>query len=216
MLRWQAPGPGTVLSLARLKKSHWCLLPQAILCTEHLTSAFLNGAGEAVFEGLKALGARCLPVQQSCLQLTCLHTAGSAHSTLGVSADDVGDSFPNLIRNCPQAPNHSEAWEEGKYIVKRSFKCHLSLAFSPHISSAYVSSLIHPERCSWVDTLQAAKSEDQSSEVWRSAVFISPTKSRDRQRETVLSNTYLLASPRLLSAAWQWCQGCSVFTLSLS
>lgn len=89
MLRWQAPGPGTVLSLARLKKRHQCLLPQAILYTEHLripvvpSPTFLNGAGEAVFEGLKALAARCLPAQQSCLQLTCLHTAGSAHSALG-------------------------------------------------------------------------------------------------------------------------------------
>lgn len=120
MLRWKASGPGTVLSLARLKKSHRCLFPQAILCTEQLTipvvpsPRFPKWAGEAVFEGLKALGARCLCAQQSCLQLTCLHTAGSAHSAPEVSADDVGDSFPSLIRNCPQAPNHSEAWEEGK------------------------------------------------------------------------------------------------------
>lgn len=32
----------------------------------------------------------------------------------GVSVDDVGDSFPGLIRNWPQAPSHLEEWEEGK------------------------------------------------------------------------------------------------------
>lgn len=120
MLRWQAPGPGTVLSLARLKKSHRCLFPPSHSlhrATDDSSGSFPRfpkWAGEAVFEGLKALGARCLCAQQSCLQLTCLHTAGSAHSAPEVSADDVGDSFPSLIRNCPQAPNHSEAWEEGK------------------------------------------------------------------------------------------------------
>lgn len=120
MLCWRAPGPGTVLSLARLKKSHRYLFPQAIplhRATEDSSGSFPRfpkWAGEAVFEGLKALGARCLCAQQSCLQLTCLHTAGSTHGALGVSADDGGDSFPSLIRNCPQAPNHSEAWEEGK------------------------------------------------------------------------------------------------------
>lgn len=58
--------------LARLNKTcHWCLLPQAILSTEHRvmlvvpSPTILNGAGEAVFKELMALGARCLHAQQS-------------------------------------------------------------------------------------------------------------------------------------------------------
>jgi hypothetical protein len=66
-------------------------------------------------------------------------------------------------------------------IVKRSFKCHLSLGFSPHSSAAYVSSLIHPVRCSWADTQQGG--EELKAIPVRREVLLSLPPNKDRQTE---------------------------------
>lgn len=100
MLPGRAPGPETVFaSKAKetplVSSSPSSSFPWAYNDADGSSPTILNGAGEAVFKALMALGARCLHAQQSWLQLTCLRTAASAHSyPIGVCEDDVGDSFP--------------------------------------------------------------------------------------------------------------------------